>query len=274
MQKRRAGELGVNHHVIGETPPQPAHGTAQNPLPGTILAVVFTPRLDINRQRQSAAHHGHHDQVMQVTPNLTLVIADGNTQLAAAMPRSSRSGAIDGQANESAVIKGLVPFRLTAGRRQRLTGRLRVQPFGEVRQSVIPRTSGPPPSPAGPRTSPATPHHGNCAPEAGTQTPGPTAECRAAICGCTRPSPGCLRYSFNRRHRPAYFRTPRALGLLIAVNASSASVADAAPTPAVVHSPPAPPAPPAGTLGPHRHAAALHPPTRAESVPPASDPPP
>jgi hypothetical protein len=111
--------------------------TPQQALCGGIFAVAGPVGLHIYRQHQASTYDTDQDKMMQGTVDLSLGIFDGIAQPAGFFARVPRAGAVQSQADEAAILEGLVAFGLVQRRRQSQSRLVRVHTLGAVSQSVI-----------------------------------------------------------------------------------------------------------------------------------------
>ena len=114
-------------------------GAWQQALCSGILAVAGPVGLHIYRQRQTGAHDADHHKMMQTAVLLAFGVFDGIAQRATFFVRSSRTGAVQSQTDEAAVLESLIALGLVERGRQRQPRRLRVHALGAVGQDIIPK---------------------------------------------------------------------------------------------------------------------------------------
>src|SRR5271157_4125696 len=112
MQVRGGGKFSVHHHVIGEAWPQQAHGPLHHSLARPVFTLPRAVGFDVERECQTGSHRTDHHQMMTVAGNLAGLVAMRPAEAATASLTSPHGGPIHRQADEGAVVKGLVTLGL------------------------------------------------------------------------------------------------------------------------------------------------------------------
>src|SRR5258708_10820254 len=142
MQERCGGKFSIDNHILRKTLSQAAYHPPQQALAGGVLAVTGSVRFPIARQRQAGSHHANHHQRMLVALNLFLGIPPWAAERTALLGPPSRTGAVDGQADPAAIVKGLVALGATDEGEQGLPGGTGIEPLGEITQGIVTEWSG------------------------------------------------------------------------------------------------------------------------------------
>ncbi len=142
MEEGSAGEFPIGDDIIGEAATGVPDGAAQEPAGGVVLAIPGAVRFDIQGQGQAGSHHTDEDQPVVVAEDFPLLIPVRTAEVTNLFAGSSSAGSIQGQADEAAVVEGLVALGLTHGGDGRPPGHRRVEPLGEIAQRIIAEALG------------------------------------------------------------------------------------------------------------------------------------
>jgi hypothetical protein len=107
-----------------------------------VLAIAGSVGFPIAGQRQAGAHHADHHQRMLIALNLFRSVLLRPTERATLVSPPSRTGAIDGQTDPAAIIKGFVALGATDEGEQGLPGGTGIEPLGEITQRIVTEWSG------------------------------------------------------------------------------------------------------------------------------------
>ena len=122
MRESSGGEFPVSHDIVGKARSQARRGAPRQTLRGCVFTVAGSIGFHIGRQRQANAHHADRYEAMRRAVRIALGIPDRVTEWARFFVGVSGAGAIHSQADEAAVLEGLVALGLVerGGERQPL----------------------------------------------------------------------------------------------------------------------------------------------------------
>src|SRR5271167_914247 len=137
MQERCGGEFSIDDHILGKAFSQAPEHAPQQALPGGVLAIAGSVGFPIEGQRQAGSHHADHHERMLIAQDLFRSILLRPTELAALVGSPSRAGAVEGQTDPAAIIKGLVALGAADEGEQGLPCGTGIEPLGEIAQGVV-----------------------------------------------------------------------------------------------------------------------------------------
>src|SRR5882724_4287120 len=137
MQERCGGEFSIDDHILRQTFSHAPDHPPQQALPGCVFAIARSVGFSIEGQRQAGSHQADHHERMLMTQNLFRSVLLWPTQVAPLVGSPSRAGAVEGQADPAAIIKGLIALGAADEGEQRLPRWASIEPLGEIAQGIV-----------------------------------------------------------------------------------------------------------------------------------------
>ena len=137
MQERGGGKSSIDNHIVC-----PACSSPRSPVAISAvrrhIAIARSIGFPIARQRQAGSHHADHHQRMLIALNLFLGIPAWAAERTALLGPPSRTGAVQGQTDPAAIIKGLVALGAANQGEQGLPRWVGIESLGEITQLSSP----------------------------------------------------------------------------------------------------------------------------------------